>query len=103
MEAAEGPDSGDRDRNRCRHPGKNPAVEQDSPAGDLANVDQLTGVLVLSSTPTEPQVTDVTSASTARVLVGQHHRFRARVLGQPALGLVVEVNQEAHALTRLLS
>jgi hypothetical protein len=103
MEAAEGPDSGDRDRNRCRHAGKNPAVEQHSPAADLAYLDQLTGVVVLSSTPTEPQVTDVTSASTAPVLVGEHHRIRARVLGQPALGLVVDGDQEVHALTRLLS
>jgi hypothetical protein len=94
VQAPEGSDPADRDGDRVGHPRDNPAVEEDPPAADLADVDQLLGVLVLSSTPTEPEVTDVTSASTARVLIGDHHRIRARMLSQPVAGLVVEGDDE---------
>jgi hypothetical protein len=98
VQAAEWPEPGNRDRNGGRHPRHNPAVEKDAPPGRLADVDQLAGVLVLAPTPTEPEVTDVTPASTARVLVGDHHRIAARVLGQPVPGLIVEGDQELHPL-----
>jgi len=98
MQAAEWSDAADCDRDRMRHASENPAVEEDSPASDLADVDQLAGVLVFSPTPTEPEATDVTPASTTRVLIGDHHRIRAGMFGQPALGLVVEVDQELHSV-----
>jgi len=59
MQAAEWSDAAHCDRDRMRHASENPAVEEDSPTGDLADVDQLARVLVFSPTPTEPQVTDV--------------------------------------------
>ena len=102
MQSAERPDPADGDGDGERHPGGDPTVEQDRPAADLADVDQLARILILLATPTEPQVTDVTPASTARVLVGDHHRIRAGMLGQPAFGLVVEGDSEFH-VPRLLS
>ena len=98
MQAAEGSDPGDRDRDRVRHPADNPAVEKDPPAADLADVDQPAGVLILSPTPTEAEVTDVTAASTAGVLIRDHHGIRARMLGKPAPGLVVEGDEKLHPL-----
>jgi len=98
VQSAERPDPADGDGDGGRHPGGDPAVEQDRPAADLTDVDQLARILVLLATPTESEVTDVTPASTARVLVGDHHRIAARVLGQPVAGLVVEGDQELHPL-----
>jgi len=91
-------DPTDGDRDGGRHARDDPAVEEDPPAADRADVDQLARVLVLLATPTEPEVTDVTPASTARVLVGDHHRIAARMLGQPVAGLLVEGYQELHPL-----
>ena len=98
MQAAEGSDPGDRDRDGVWHPADNPVVEKDPLAADLADVDQPAGVLILSPTPTEPKVTDVTAASAARVLIRDHHGIRARMLGQPAPGLVVEGDEKLHSL-----
>jgi hypothetical protein len=72
------------------HPGHDSPVEQDPTTGRLANVDELLGVLIARLAPTEPQVTDVTSASTASVLVGDHQRILAGMLGQPLPRLLVE-------------
>ena len=94
MQAAEWSDPADGDGDRVRHPRDNPAVEEDPPAGHLADADQLVRVLILSSTPTEPEVTDVTPASTARVLIRDHHRIRARMLSQPVPCLFVEGDDE---------
>jgi hypothetical protein len=96
VQAPERSNPTDGDRDGVWHAGENPAVEENSPAGDLADVDQLVGVLVLASTPTEPEVTDVTPASTARVLICDHHGIRARMLGQPGFGFDVEGNAEFH-------
>ena len=98
VQPTERSDAADGDGDGGRHPPDDPAVEEDPPAADRADVDQLARVLVLLATPTEPEVTDVTPASTARVLVGDHHRIAARMLGQPVAGLVVEGDQELHPL-----
>jgi len=44
--------------------------------------------------PTEPQVTNVTSASTARVAVGDDERVPVGVLLEPAACLVIEYDGE---------
>jgi hypothetical protein len=98
VQAAERPDAADRNGDRGWHPGHDPPVEQDPPTGNFADVDQLVRVLVLLATPTEPEVTDVTAASAARVSVGDHHRIGGRMLGQPVAGLFVEGDQELHPL-----
>jgi len=98
VQAAEWPEAANRDRNGGRHARDNPAVDKDPPAARLADVDQLVGVLVIAPTPTEPEVTDVTPASTSMVGVGDHHRVGAGMLGQPVAGLVVEVDPELHPL-----
>src|SRR5438309_1011686 len=76
-QAAEGSGAGDGHRYRGWYPADKPVVEKDSPAADLADVDQPAGVLILSPTPTEPEVTDVTAASTAGVLIRDHHGIGA--------------------------
>ena len=98
MQAAEWSDPAHRDRDRVRHASHDPAVEKDPPAADLADVHQVIGALVFWTTPTEPEVTDVTAASTAGVLIRDHHGIRARMLGKPAPGLVVEGDEKLHPL-----
>jgi hypothetical protein len=102
VQAAEWSEAAHGDGDGSRHAGENPTVEQHPPAANLADVDQPVRVLVLSPTPTEPEVTDVTPASTTDVLIGDDQRIRAGMLGQPAFGLVVEGDSEFH-VPRLLS
>jgi len=90
MQAAEWSDPAHRDRDRVWHASHDPPVEKDPPAADLADVHQVIGALVFWTTPTEPEVTDVTPTSTAGVRVRDHHRVRAGMFGQPPLRLVVE-------------
>lgn len=98
MQPTKRSDATDGDGDGGRHPRDDPAVEEDPPAAERADVDQLARILVLLATPTEPEVTDVTPASTAGVLVRDDHRIAARMLGQPVAGLVVERDQELHRL-----
>ena len=90
MQPAKGSEAADRHRDGDGHPGHDSAVQEDPATGGFANIDQLLGVLISRLAPTEPQVTDVTPASTAGVLVGDHQRILARVLGQPLFGFLVE-------------
>ena len=83
VQTAKGSDAADRNGDGGRHARQDSSVEQDSATGHLANLDKLFGLLISHSAPTEPQVTDVTAASTAGVLVGNHQCIRARMLGQP--------------------
>jgi len=90
VQTPKGSEAADCHRDRGGHPGHDPPVEQDPAAGRLANVDELLGVLIARLAPTEPQVTDVTPASTAGVLIGDHQGILAGMLGQPLLRLLVE-------------
>ena len=54
-------------------------VEKDAPTGHRADIDQL-GPFIASPAPTEPQVTNVTSASTARVAIGDDERILVGML-----------------------
>jgi hypothetical protein len=74
-------------------------VEQDSATGNLPDIHELPGAPFPRSAPTEPQVTDVTPASTAGVLVGDHQRILARMLGQPLLRLLVTRHEECASHT----
>ena len=56
-------------REPSRHVGADSPIEKDPPTGHLADIDQR-GSPIASPAPTEPQVTNVTSASTARIAVG---------------------------------
>jgi hypothetical protein len=85
------PTNGDRDRSRhARHDSR---IEKDPPAGHFADIDQR-GLLIALAAPTEPQVTNVTSASTARVAVGDDEGIPVRVLVEPVPCPVVEYDGE---------
>ena len=86
-------DTTDGHRDLARHAMPDPRVETDSPAGHRADIDQL-GPFIASPAPTEPQVTDVTSASTARVAVGDDERTLVGMLVEPALRSVVQYDGE---------
>jgi hypothetical protein len=94
VQTAKRPDAADGHRDQRGHPGLDSPVEQDSATGCLANIDELPGVLIARLAPTEPQVTNVTPASTAGVLIGDDQRIVARMLGQPVLRLLVKGDKE---------
>src|SRR3989454_8400670 len=77
-------------------------VEQDPPAGYRPDVDQGRLLIVLPA-PTEPQVTNVTSTSTARIAVGDDKRIPVWVLLEPAPCGIVEFDDEVvhHAIMRV--
>jgi hypothetical protein len=94
METAKWPEAADRYRNRAGHAGQDSLVEQDPATGYHPDIHELPGILVFRPAPTEPQVTDVTPTSTARVPVGDHQRILTRMAGQPLLRLLVERHNE---------
>ena len=81
------------DRDLARHARHDARVEEDAPAGHLADVDQF-GPFIASPAPTEPQVTNVTSASTARVAIGDDERILAGMLAEPMLRSIVQYDGE---------
>ena len=83
----------DRDRDLPRHARDYSRVEEDAPAGHRPDVDQL-GPFIASPAPTEPQVTNVTSASTARVAVGDDESILVGMLVEPALRSIVQHDGE---------
>ena len=93
MQAPERSEATDGDWDLARHATHNPRVGKDPPAGHLPNVDQL-GLLIPSPAPTEPQVTNVTSASTAGVAVGDDERISGGMLSEPAPCSIVEYDDE---------
>jgi hypothetical protein len=80
-------------RDPGRHARHDSRVEENPPAGHGADVDQL-GPFIASPAPTEPQVTDVTSASTARIAVSDDERIPVGMLGEPAPRSIVEYDSE---------
>ena len=93
MQAPERSEATNGDRDPLRHARHDFWVEQDPPAGHFADIDQ-SGLLVASAAPTEPQVTNVTSASTAHVAIGNDERIAVGVLVEPAPRLIVEYDGE---------
>ena len=91
------------DRDLARHAGHDSRVDKDPPAGHRADVDQL-GPFIASAAPTEPQVTNVTSASTARVAVSDDERIVVGMIGEPAPCPIVEYDIELvhHEIMALL-
>ena len=73
--------------------GRDSKVKKDSPAGHRPDIDQ-GGPLIASPAPTEPQVTNVTSASAARVAVSDDERIPVGALVEPAQGLDIEYEGE---------
>jgi hypothetical protein len=94
VQAAKRPNPADGDRDHTRHPRHDPAVKQDAAPTELADVDQVGGLLVPAPAPTEPQVTDVTAASTSGVREGEHEGHLAWVLGEPSACLRVDLHDE---------
>jgi hypothetical protein len=82
-----------RDGDLPSHPRHDSRVQEDAPAGHLSDIDQL-GPFIASPAPTEPQVTNVTSASTARVAIGDYERILVGVLVEPALRSIVQYDGE---------
>jgi hypothetical protein len=77
----------------ARHARHDSRVEKDSAAGHLSDIDQL-GPFIASPAPTEPQVTNVTSASTACVAIGDDERILVGMLVEPALRSIVQYDGE---------
>src|ERR1700674_682231 len=81
------------DGDLARHASQDSRVEKDAPAGHRADVDQL-GPFIASPAPTEPQVTNVTSASTARIAIGDDERIAVGMLVEPPPRPLVEYDGE---------
>jgi hypothetical protein len=73
-----------------RHAGHDAWIEQQTPAGLLANVDELGPASILLAAPTEPEVTNVTSTSTSMILIGDDQGVLTRMLQEPPTRLVVD-------------
>lgn len=93
MQPLERSEAANRHRDRPRHARQDARVEEDSPAGRRADIDQC-GPLIASPAPTEPQVTNVTPASTARIAVGDDEGILVGMLLEPALRSIVEYDGE---------
>jgi len=93
VQAAERAETTNGDRDDVRDARHDSRVEKDPPAGYRADVDE-GRLLVGLPAPTEPQVTDVTSASATRVAVGDDKRIPVWVLLEPAPRGVVEFDDE---------
>ena len=94
MQSPERPESPDRYRDDLRQARHDTPVQEDAAPCHLSNFDELLAIRVAVAAPTEPQVTDVTAASTSRVVVRDDERVVARVLGQPGLRRIVEHDVE---------
>src|SRR5260370_16000368 len=70
------------DRDLARHARHDSRVDKDPPAGHLPDIDQL-GPFIASPAPTDPQVTNVTSASTARIAVSDDERITTGMILAP--------------------
>ena len=81
------------DRDSARHPRADSRVEKDPSAGHHADVDQPRRVAALPAR-TEPEVTNVSSAATAGVAVGDDERITAGMLLQPMPRPIVEHDDE---------
>jgi hypothetical protein len=93
VQAPERSEATDGDWDVARHAMHDPRVGKDPPAGHLPNIDQL-GPLIPSLAPTEPQVTNVTSATTAGVAVGDDERITGGMLVEPVPRPIVEDDEE---------
>ena len=80
-------------RDRARHARHDSRIEKDPPAGHGSDIDQC-GPLIASPAPTEPQVTNVTSASAARIAEGDDERIPIGMLIEPALRSIVQNDGE---------
>jgi hypothetical protein len=94
MQPAQGPESPDGYRNAPRQTGHDPSIEEDLAARHLTNGRVSSSVDILIAAPTEPKVTDVTSASTSAVLVRNHQCILTRMFLQPIPCGVVEDDLE---------
>ena len=93
MEPLEWSEATNGDRDLARHAGHDSWVDKDPPAVHCADIDQCRS-LIASAAPTEPQVTNVTSASTARIAVGNDERIPIGVLLEPIPCPIVEYDEE---------
>jgi hypothetical protein len=93
VQTAERSEPANGDRDRSRHARHDSRIEKDPPAAHFADIDQR-GLLIALPAPTEPQVTNVTPASTARVAIGDDKRVPVWVLLEPVTCLVIEYDGE---------
>lgn len=94
MQAAERSQSPNGDRNDSRHARHDASIQEQLAVGNLADVDQLVQARIAVAAPTEPEVTNVTPASTSSVLISDDERILTRVLVQPPARLLVEGDVE---------
>jgi hypothetical protein len=94
VQPAEGPESPDSYGNKPRQARHDPSIQEDLAARHLTNGSVSSNLPILVAAPTEPKVTDVTSASTSAVLVGNHQCIPTRMLLQPMPCGVVEDDLE---------
>jgi len=93
VQALERSEATNGDRDAARHARHDLWVEKDPTAGHFADIDQV-GLVGVSVAPTEPQVTKVTSASTAGIAIGDDQGVPGGVLVEPAARLVIECDGE---------
>ena len=93
MQASEWSEAANGDPDPVGHARPDSGIEKDAPAGNRADIYEC-GALIASPAPTEPQVTNVTSASAARVAIGDDERIVVGVLVEPAPCLAIEYDGE---------
>ncbi len=79
MQPTQRPDPPNGDTNFLGHARHDPSVEEDTPTAHVADVDQ-GRPLVSAVAPTEPHITNVTTATTPTIFVRDNERILAWVL-----------------------
>jgi hypothetical protein len=102
MQSPQGPDAPDGDRDLLGHSEDDALVQEDPTAGHVANVDERRP-FVSSLAPTQPHLTNVTTAATPTVLVSNDERILAWMFIQPAAGFVIEYHREGFARQQLIA
>ncbi len=96
MQSAQWPDASNGDGYLLGHSADDALVDEDPPAGHVANVDERRPLVSLLA-PTQPHLTNVTAAATAAIFVSNNEGIPAWMLVQPAARLVIKYDYERFA------
>ncbi|MEO6797775.1 MAG: hypothetical protein ABI401_08300 [Candidatus Dormibacter sp.] len=90
MQPTAGAEAADGYRDRLRHSRPDAAIQQDTAAGELADILQVRRPALAAPAPTDPEVTDVTPASTASISKGENERIATGVEVEPPASLLIQ-------------